>query len=93
MTERNIALEAMVMVDIPKTKELAGTRSCNVENFLWRMKQYFPAKGIIDNAIKIKTWEEFQYELKGQFYPEYVKKEAREKLRRLTQRGTIGEYV
>ncbi|MBA0785007.1 hypothetical protein Gotri_025292 [Gossypium trilobum] len=90
-------------VDIPKTKELAGKRSCNMDNFLWRMEQYFPTKGIIDNAIKsrpidkrhseIKTWEEFQYELKGQLYPEYVKEEAREKLRQLTQRGTIGEYV
>ncbi|MFQ6660066.1 hypothetical protein Gotur_028697 [Gossypium turneri] len=29
---------------------------------------------------EIGTWKEFQCELKGQFYPEFVKEEARAKL-------------
>ncbi|MBA0750840.1 hypothetical protein Gogos_002224 [Gossypium gossypioides] len=38
-------------------------------------------------------WQEFQCELKGQFYPEFVEKEAPAKLQGITQRGTIAEYV
>ncbi|MFQ6658048.1 hypothetical protein Gotur_027479, partial [Gossypium turneri] len=41
----------------------------------------------------IGTWEEFQRELKKQFYPQYTEKEARAKLRRLTQQDTVREYV
>ncbi|KAG8478979.1 hypothetical protein CXB51_028879 [Gossypium anomalum] len=41
----------------------------------------------------IRTWEEFQRELRKQFYPQYTEKEARAKLRRLTQEGTVREYV
>ncbi|KAH1063817.1 hypothetical protein J1N35_028804 [Gossypium stocksii] len=33
----------------------------------------------------IRTWEEFQRELKKKFYPQYAEKEARAKLHRLTQ--------
>ncbi|MBA0575865.1 hypothetical protein Golob_023802 [Gossypium lobatum] len=42
---------------------------------------------------EIGTWQEFQYELKGQFYPKFVEKEARTKLQGITQWGTVGEYV
>ncbi|MBA0694272.1 hypothetical protein Goari_004588 [Gossypium aridum] len=42
---------------------------------------------------EIGTWQEFQCELKGKFYPEFVEKEAQEKLRWLTQQGTVGECV
>ncbi|MBA0671342.1 hypothetical protein Goklo_029699, partial [Gossypium klotzschianum] len=39
--------------DIPKPKEFVGIRSaCDVDNFLWRMKNYFRAKDIVDDAIK-----------------------------------------
>ncbi|MBA0614931.1 hypothetical protein Godav_015145 [Gossypium davidsonii] len=41
----------------------------------------------------IGTWEEFQRELKKQFYPQYAEKEAQAKLHRLTQQGTVREYV
>ncbi|MBA0624778.1 hypothetical protein Godav_010069 [Gossypium davidsonii] len=41
----------------------------------------------------IRTWEEFQRELKKQFYPQYAEKEARAKLHRLRQQGTVEEYV
>ncbi|MBA0634064.1 hypothetical protein Godav_024445 [Gossypium davidsonii] len=34
----------------------------------------------------IRTWEEFQREVKKQFYPQYAEKEARAKLYRLTEK-------
>ncbi|MFQ6648198.1 hypothetical protein Gotur_021189 [Gossypium turneri] len=40
--------------DVLKPKEFVGTRSaCNVDNFLWRMENYFRAKGITDDAVKV----------------------------------------
>ncbi|MBA0874073.1 hypothetical protein Goshw_011132 [Gossypium schwendimanii] len=42
---------------------------------------------------KIGTWQEFQCKLKGQFYPEFAKEEARAKLQGVMQQGTMGEYV
>ncbi|OMO74467.1 reverse transcriptase [Corchorus capsularis] len=41
----------------------------------------------------IETWEDFKKEFKTQFYPEYAEDDARAKLRRLTQRGEVREYV
>ncbi|MBA0570909.1 hypothetical protein Golob_004509 [Gossypium lobatum] len=42
--------------DVPKLKEFVGTKSaCNVDNFLWRMENYFRAKGITDDAVKVNT--------------------------------------
>ncbi|KAK5842759.1 hypothetical protein PVK06_005150 [Gossypium arboreum] len=107
--------------DVLKSKEFAGTRSAyDVDNFLWRIENYFHAKGILDDAVKVNTasmfitniallwwrgritgkrqgemgtWQEFQCELKRQFYPEFAEEEAREKLQRITQWGTVGEYV
>ncbi|MBA0855150.1 hypothetical protein Goshw_009846 [Gossypium schwendimanii] len=39
--------------DIPKLKEFVGIRStCDVDNFLWKIENYFRAKGIVDDAIK-----------------------------------------
>ncbi|MBA0794797.1 hypothetical protein Gohar_019089 [Gossypium harknessii] len=64
--------------DVPKLKECVGTRSvCDVDNFLWRMENYFCAKGIVDNSVK--------------FYPEFTEEEGRVKLQGITQRGTVGE--
>ncbi|MBA0576163.1 hypothetical protein Golob_023959 [Gossypium lobatum] len=75
------------------------------------MKNYFRAKCIMDDAIKvnttlifltdivllwwrdritekrqceIETWQEFQCELKGQFYPKFTEEEARAKLQGIT---------
>ncbi|XP_050212403.1 uncharacterized protein LOC126663714, partial [Mercurialis annua] len=41
----------------------------------------------------INTWDEFKRELKRQFYPENAEEEARAKLRRLQQKGSIRDYV
>ncbi|MBA0701300.1 hypothetical protein Goari_020698 [Gossypium aridum] len=68
--------------DVSKLKEFVRTRSAyDVDNFLWRIENYFRAKGIVDDAIK------------GQFYPEFTEEEVRAKLQGITQRGTVGEYV
>ncbi|MBA0865922.1 hypothetical protein Goshw_016442, partial [Gossypium schwendimanii] len=85
-----------------------------------QMENYFRAKDIVDDAVKVNTalmflidiallwwrekttykrqsdigtWQEFQCELKEQFYPEFIKEEARAKLQGITQRGIVGEYV
>ena len=105
---KGVANAALDNEDVPKPKEFVGTRSaCDVDNFLWRMENYFRAKGIVDNANKVNTasmfltdiallwwqgktidkmkgeigtWQEFQCELKGHFYPKFTEEEARAKL-------------
>ena len=118
---KGVSSAALSSECVPEPKEFVGTRSaCEVDNFLWRMEHYFRAKGIVDDAVKVNTasmfltniallwwrrrttdkrqgeigtWQEFQCELKGQFYPEFAEEEARAKLQGITQRGTVGEYV
>ncbi|MFQ6665857.1 hypothetical protein Gotur_032434 [Gossypium turneri] len=118
---KEVSSVALSNEDVPKPKEFVGTRSaCDMDNFLWRMENYFRAKGIVNDAVKVNTasmfltdivvlwwrgrttdkrqgeigtWQEFQYELKGQFYPKFVEEEARVKLQGIMQRGTVGEYV
>ncbi|KAH1039859.1 hypothetical protein J1N35_041602 [Gossypium stocksii] len=59
-------------MDAPKPKEFKGTMSArNVDNFHWRMEQYFHAMGIKDDAVRL---------LKKLFIPQYVKEEAWAKL-------------
>ncbi|MBA0549721.1 hypothetical protein Golob_020738, partial [Gossypium lobatum] len=42
--------------DVLKPKEFVGTRSaCNMVNFLWRIENYFYAKVILDDAVKVNT--------------------------------------
>lgn len=48
---------------------------------------------IKNGAYIIANWEYFKKELRKQFYPDNAAHEARAKLRRLTQRGSIQEYV
>ncbi|KAF2308984.1 hypothetical protein GH714_040396 [Hevea brasiliensis] len=55
----------------------------------WRRRLTDVEKG----TCTISTWDEFKKELKKQFYPENAATEARARLRRLTQKGTIKEYV
>ncbi|MBA0817531.1 hypothetical protein Gohar_021280 [Gossypium harknessii] len=45
---------ALSYEDVPKPKEFMGTRSTyDVDNFLWRMENYFRTKGIVDDAVKV----------------------------------------
>ncbi|KAK5842546.1 hypothetical protein PVK06_004918 [Gossypium arboreum] len=49
---------------VPKPKEFVGTRlACDVDNFLWMMKNYFRAKGIINDAVK--SWVRQEMEQRG----------------------------
>ncbi|CAL1372707.1 unnamed protein product [Linum trigynum] len=55
----------------------------------WRRREADVERG----TCVMVTWEDFKREIKKQFYPENVEFEARSKLRRLTQRGGVREYV
>ncbi|KAK8366383.1 hypothetical protein V6Z12_A02G116100 [Gossypium hirsutum] len=55
----------------------------------WRSRSTDVRRG----GSEIGTWEEFRCEFKAQFYPEYAEDEARARLRRLAQQGTVREYV
>ncbi|MFQ6665888.1 hypothetical protein Gotur_032447 [Gossypium turneri] len=75
-----VSSAALSNEDVSKLKEFVRTRSvCDVDNFLWRMENYFRAKVIVDDAVK--------------FYLEFFEEEARAKLQCIRQRGTVGEYV
>ncbi|MFQ6635420.1 hypothetical protein Gotur_012083 [Gossypium turneri] len=51
---KRVSSAALSSEDVPKSKEFMGTRSaCDVDNFLWRMENYFRAKGIMDGAVKV----------------------------------------
>ncbi|MBA0852506.1 hypothetical protein Goshw_006158, partial [Gossypium schwendimanii] len=53
---KGVANVALSNEDVPKPKEFVGTRSaCDVDNFLWRMENYFRAKCIMDDAVKVNT--------------------------------------
>ena len=55
----------------------------------WRRRQEDVRRG----TCTIATFDEFKAELKRQFYPENAEDEARGRLRRLKQTGTIRDYV
>ncbi|MBA0667561.1 hypothetical protein Goklo_000629 [Gossypium klotzschianum] len=90
---KGVSSAALSYEGVPKPKEFVGTMSAyNVDNFLWRMENYF-RKTTDKRQCEIGTWKKFQCELKGQFYVEFTEEEARAKLKGITQRGTLGEYV
>ncbi|MFQ6652740.1 hypothetical protein Gotur_024462 [Gossypium turneri] len=42
--------------DVSKPKKSMRTWSaCDVDNFLWMMENYFRAKGIVDDVVKVNT--------------------------------------
>ncbi|KAK5835060.1 hypothetical protein PVK06_010745 [Gossypium arboreum] len=56
--------------------------------FLW-----WRARTTDKRQSEIGSWQDFQCELKGQFYPEFAKEEARAKLQGRTQRGIVGNVT
>lgn len=73
-----------------------GAKIANAPNFLreaaqlwWRRKHAEREK---DRSI-LRTWEQFKGELRKHFVPHNAEMEARGKLRRLRQTGSIPEYV
>ncbi|KAF2298379.1 hypothetical protein GH714_023386 [Hevea brasiliensis] len=55
----------------------------------WRRRHGDMEKGL----CTIASWDEFKRELNRQFYPENAAHEARARLRRLSHKGSIREYV
>ncbi len=55
----------------------------------WRRR----ADDVKRGAVPITTWVQFQTELRKQFFPAFAKDDARARLRRLTQKGDVREYV
>ncbi|MBA0613773.1 hypothetical protein Godav_014141 [Gossypium davidsonii] len=53
--EKGVLSAAFSNEDVPKPKEFVRTRSaCDVDNFLWRMENYFPSKDKMQGEIG--TW-------------------------------------
>ncbi|MBA0881531.1 hypothetical protein Goshw_029910 [Gossypium schwendimanii] len=53
---KGVVSAALSYEDVLKPKEFVGTRfACDVDNFLWRMENYFHAKGIVDEVVKVNT--------------------------------------
>ncbi|MBA0635823.1 hypothetical protein Godav_022239 [Gossypium davidsonii] len=92
LAQRDENLEDMVLAMKKEIEELKGELTiykAALSNGMLSSRSTDEKRG--GNAIR--TWEEFQREVKKQFYPQYAEKEARAKLRRLTQQGTFREYV
>ncbi|EOY26319.1 Uncharacterized protein TCM_027814 [Theobroma cacao] len=89
-----------VRLEVPKPKEFCGKRDAKeIDNFLWGLSSDTALlwwRRRCDDRLGgalVRTWVDFQCELRKQFYPEYAMDEARGKLRRLVQRGDVREYV
>ncbi|KAF2322418.1 hypothetical protein GH714_016832 [Hevea brasiliensis] len=81
-------------VEVPKPSVYSGVRNAKeIDNFLWSLEQYFRARRHGEGLCTITSWDEFKRELKRQFYLENAAHEARARLRHLSQRGSIWDYV
>ncbi|MFQ6665856.1 hypothetical protein Gotur_032434 [Gossypium turneri] len=94
---KEVSSVALSNEDVPKPKEFVGTRSaCDMDNFLWRMENYFRAKGIVNDAVKVNTASMFLTDIVVLWWRGRTtdkRQEARVKLQGIMQRGTVGEYV
>jgi hypothetical protein len=70
-----------------------ATRITNAPTFLRDSAQLWWRRKHGDSINPITTWDEFKRELKKQFSPTNAEKEARGRLRRLKQSGSIHDYV
>ncbi|MBA0824533.1 hypothetical protein Goarm_021199 [Gossypium armourianum] len=100
LTERNDALEAMVNTLKEETMDTTMALSTRIEELEGELALCREAvgKGVSSAAISNKDVPKLKEfvgisKLKGEFYPEFAKKEARAKLQRITQRGTVGEHI
>ncbi|GJT50986.1 ATP-binding cassette subfamily C member 8 [Tanacetum coccineum] len=88
-------------IDVPKPSPFVGKQEARaVDDFLWEMEQYLEGVNvrrrygdIERGTATIDTWVEFVADFKNQFYPENAKNEAKSRLYKLKQSGTIQEYV
>ncbi|KAK0593409.1 hypothetical protein LWI29_036238 [Acer saccharum] len=70
-----------------------ATRIANAPAFLLESAQLWWRRKHGDPINPIRTWDDFKRELKKQFSPTNAEKEARGRLRRLKQSGSISDYV
>ncbi|KAK0574684.1 hypothetical protein LWI29_027341 [Acer saccharum] len=70
-----------------------ATRIANAPAFLRESAQLWWRRKHGDTINPIRTWDDFKRELKKQFSPTNAEKEARGRLRRLKQSGTISDYI
>ncbi|GKD23036.1 putative retrotransposon gag domain, aspartic peptidase domain protein [Tanacetum coccineum] len=89
-------------IDVPKPSPFVGKREARaVDDFLWEMEQYLEGVNVVNDASKIKMvtrylkdtatlWWRCQY---GDIERENAKNEAKSRLRKLKQSGTIREYI
>ncbi|KAE8734320.1 hypothetical protein F3Y22_tig00000773pilonHSYRG00160 [Hibiscus syriacus] len=80
---------AMSITEDAKKVNIASVYLSEVALMWWRRRCNDVKRG----TAPIATWGEFQAEFKEQFYPEYAEDEARSKLRRLKQEGSLREHV
>ncbi|KAJ4717218.1 Retrotransposon protein, putative, Ty3-gypsy subclass [Melia azedarach] len=82
-------VEVMGITD-EKTKVCTATHYLTDVAMLWWRRRY---GDIGKGTCTIDTFDDFKRELKRQFYPENAEDEARGRLRRLKQSGSVRDYV
>lgn len=82
-------LDAMGIQDESTKIKNAALYLSDTATLWWRRRQEDVKKG----TCHIDSFEDFKRELKRQFYPENAEEEARGRLRRLKQTGSIQDYV
>ena len=80
---------AMGIIDDDAKVQSASLYLTDTAMLWWRRRQEDIKKGL----CTINSFEEFRRELKRQFYPENAEEEARGRLRRLRQEGSVRDYV
>ncbi|MFQ6637601.1 hypothetical protein Gotur_013441 [Gossypium turneri] len=101
LTERNDALEAMMMALKEETMSTTRALSTRIEELEGELDMYRVAvgKGVSSAALSNEDRMEHYFRAKGivddtdKFYPEFAEEEARATLQGISQRGTVGEYV
>ncbi|KAH1031925.1 hypothetical protein J1N35_044099 [Gossypium stocksii] len=63
--------------DVPKLKEFVGTKSeCDVDNILCRIENYFHAKGITDDVVKVNITSMFLTNIALLWWRDVIEKES-----------------
>ncbi|EOY14208.1 Uncharacterized protein TCM_033493 [Theobroma cacao] len=90
VAERNSQLESVATgISTDDRRITVASMYLGDTALLWWRCRYDDRLG----GAPVRTWIDFQTELRKQFYPEYAMDEARGKLRRLVQKGDVREYV
>ncbi|MFQ6645030.1 hypothetical protein Gotur_019196 [Gossypium turneri] len=101
LSERNDALEAMMMALKEETMAMTRALSTRIEELEGELALCRAAvgNGVANAALSNEDRMEHYFHAKGivddadKFYLEFTEEEARAKLQGISQRGTVGEYV